>query len=55
MQLDNNEWLPVAHTTDILTEAHSKYEPSDITLISTVKITLNNTCEGHESKIHMQG
>jgi len=55
MQLDNKERLPVAHKPDILTEARSKYEPSDITLINTVKIKLNNIHKGYESTIHMQG
>jgi hypothetical protein len=55
MQLDNNEWLLVPLKPDILTEACPKCEPSDINLISTVKIKLNNMCKVYKSKICMQG
>jgi len=48
MQLDNNEWLLFPFKPDTLTEACSKCEPSDIIVISTVKIKLNNMCKGYK-------
>ena len=47
-QLDKNEWLFV------LTVLCSKHEPSDVTLIGTGKLNLNNRCNGYGSTIVIQ-
>ena len=44
-QLDNNEWLFVAPKPEVLTVLCSKHEPSDVTLIGTGKLKLNNLCK----------
>jgi hypothetical protein len=53
-QLDNNEWLFVAPKPEVLTVLCSKHEPSDVTLIGTGKLKLNNLCKGYGSRIHIQ-
>ena len=52
-QLDN-EWLFVAPKPKVLTVLCSKHEPSDVTLIGTGKLKLNNVCKGYESRILIQ-
>jgi len=44
-QLDNNEWLFVAPKPEVLTVLCSKHEPSDVTVIGTGKLKLNNLCK----------
>jgi hypothetical protein len=46
-QLDNNEWLFVAPKPDVLTVLCSRHGPSDVTLIRTWKLKLNNMCKGY--------
>ena len=53
-QLDNNEWLFVAPEPEVLTVLCSKHEPSDVTLIGTGKLKLNNLCKGYGSRILIQ-
>ena len=53
-QLDNNEWLFVAPKPEVLTVLYFKYEPSDVTLIGTEKLKLNNLCKGYGSRILIQ-
>ena len=53
-QLDNNEWLFVAPKPEVLTVLCSKHEPSDVTLVGTGKLKLNNLCKGYGSRILIQ-
>ena len=53
-KLDNNEWLFVAPKPEVLTVLCSKHEPSDVTLIGTGKLKLNNLCNGYGSRIQIQ-
>ena len=53
-QLENNEWLFVAPKPEVLTILCSKHEPSDVTLIGTGKLRLNNMCKGYGSRILIQ-
>ena len=53
-QLDNNEWLFVAPKPEVLTVLCSRYEPSEVTLIGTGKLKLNNMCRGYGTRILIQ-
>ena len=53
-QLKNNEWLFVAPKPEVLTVLCSKHETSDVTLIGTGKLRLNNMCKGYGSRILIQ-
>jgi len=54
-QLDNNDWLFVAPKPEVLTVLCSKHKPSDVTLIGTGKLKLNNLCKVYGSRILIQG
>jgi hypothetical protein len=53
-QLDNNEWLFVAPKPEVLTVLCSRHEPSDVTLIDTGKLKLNNMCKWYGTRILIQ-
>jgi hypothetical protein len=53
-QLDNGEWLFVAPKPEVLTVLCSRHEPSDVALIGTGKLKLNNMCKGYGSRILIQ-
>ena len=50
-QVNNNGWLFVTPKPDVLSVLCSRHEPSDVTLIGTGKLKLNNICKCYGSKI----
>jgi len=48
--MDNSEWLFDAPKPEVLTVSCYKHEPSDVTLIGTGKLKLNNPCKGYGSR-----
>jgi hypothetical protein len=53
-QLDGNEWLFVASTSDVLTVLCSKHEPMDVKLLGTGKLQLNPMCKAYGNRILIQ-
>ena len=53
-QLDNNEWLYVAPRPDTLTVLCSGQEPTDLEIVGTGKLKLNNLCKAYGTKVLIQ-
>jgi hypothetical protein len=53
-QLDNNEWLYVAPRPDTLTVLCSGQEPTDLEIVGTGKLKLNNVCKAYGAKVLIQ-
>lgn len=53
-QLDNNEWLYVAPRMEALTVLCSGQEPTDLEIVGTGKLRLNNMCKAYGAKVLIQ-